>query len=102
MTPRTRSALADLASLADAAEAADLMLMAHGIRRAARDIEADLAPVVVEQEDDGDPEVPGERIDPAVFGKRADDRPETLRTTGLSTGLCQCQLCRMRRAGLPL
>ena len=67
MTPRTRSALADLRSLADAAESADLMLMAHGIRRAARDIEADLTPVVVEQEDDGDPELAGERIDPAVF-----------------------------------
>lgn len=88
MTPTdaTTHALADLESTADALEAADLMLAAHSIRRAVRTLRAELSPAVVldgvrrsihenvrhawgidGQEDDGDPEVVGERIDPSVF-----------------------------------
>lgn len=72
MTPTdvTRNALADLDSTADALEAADLMLAAHSIRRAVRTLRAELSPAVVldGQEDDGDPELVGERIDPAALG----------------------------------
>ena len=43
------------------------MILAHAIRRAVRALEDELAPKLADQEDDGDPELVGERIDPAVF-----------------------------------
>ena len=71
MSPAVREALADLDSAALSAEEAGHGLLAHIIQRSVRTVRAELAPKVAGQEDDGDPEVPGERIDPTVFDKCA-------------------------------
>ena len=71
MNARIASALADLDSVMLGCEEADYLMLAHIIRRAVRTLRAELAPKLADQEDDGDPEVVGERIDPALFVKRA-------------------------------
>ena len=64
---RTRAALADLDSVALSAEEVGMDLVAHVIRRSVATIRAELAPKVDAQEDDGDPDVHGEWIDPTFI-----------------------------------